>query len=86
MLKARLQGIPGQNTMPAKGYKKPPEQRKKRERIITVNLYLGDDTIREKRRAKLDELAEMMGADNRSRLVQMICDGEIKLVRVIESQ
>lgn len=66
--------------MPAKGYRKPEElkKRKGKPRIQTVQLYMGEPDIREARLAHIDDLATAFGV-NRSQLIQMIGDGKITL-------
>jgi len=69
--------------MPPKGWKKerdPNEVKPPRtNRIQNASMYLGKDDERAKRLAALDRLAKKFKAENRSVLIQMIADGDIKL-------
>jgi len=54
-------------------------KRQRKPRLTPSSIYLGDIEDRKRREKALDELAERLGAPNRSQLIQMIADGEVAL-------
>jgi len=50
-------------------------------RVPNITIYLGKNPDRQQRIDALDRLAQRLGFDNRSQLIQAIADGEIKAIR-----
>lgn len=69
----------GREPMPPKGYTKPDELKKKRHRETPASFYFGDPELRQTRLDNLDRIAEDLQVENRSKLIQMIADGQVTL-------